>query len=103
MQLETRLSWLIAFSVIAASLCQPQADKNSTEGANAGPVYMRQQEAEAGDREAQNDLGLLAQYKHDYRGAFHWFQLAANQGLSKAQVNLGFFYDMGLGVEKDFE
>ncbi len=103
MQIETGLCWLIAFSVIAASLCQAQADQNSTEGANAGPVYMRQQEAEAGDSEAQNDLGLLAQYKHEYREAFHWFQLAANQGLSKAQVNLGFFYDMGLGVEKDFE
>lgn len=103
MRVQTRLFWLIALSVIAASLCQAQAVENPTESANSGPVYMRQQEAEAGDREGQNDLGLLAQYKHDYRGAFHWFQLAANQGLSKAQVNLGFFYDMGLGVEKDFE
>jgi TPR repeat protein len=89
MQIETRLCWLIVLSIIAASLCQAQADENSTEGANVGPVQMLQREAEAGDREAQNDLGLLAQYKHDYRGAFHWFQLAANQGLSKAQVNLG--------------
>lgn len=103
MRVETRLCWLIASSIIAASLCQAQADESSTEGVNVGTEQTRQQEAEAGDRAAQNELGIIAQDNHDYRGAFHWFQLAANQGLSGAQVGLAFLYDMGLGVEQDFD
>jgi TPR repeat protein len=103
MRVKRRLCWPIVFSIIAASLCQAQADENSTESANVGTEQTRQQIAEAGNREAQNELGIIAQGNHDYRGAFNWFQLAANQGLSGAQVGLGFLYDMGLGVEKDFD
>ena len=62
-----------------------------------------QNRADAGDREAQNELGNIAQGNHEYLEAFKWFRLAANQGVSDAQVGLGFLYDMGLGTEKDYE
>jgi TPR repeat protein len=101
MPVKTRLCWLIVFSIIAASLCQAQEPGSRLDDANAVTEPSFQQKAAAGDREAQNQLGITAQDNHDYRGAFKWFQLAANQGLSGAQVGLGFLYDMGLGVEKD--
>jgi uncharacterized protein len=102
-RVETRLCWLIAASIVAASLCQAQTDESSPQGPYAWAVHTLRPKAEAGDSEAQNELGIMAQGKHDYQGAFHWFQLAANEGLSKAQVSLGFFYSRGLGVDKDFD
>lgn len=86
---------------MAASLCHAQAIEKSPDGTNAGMEQTTQQKVEAGDRNAQNELGIIAEDNHDYREAFKWFQLAANRGLSGAQVSLGFFYEMGLGTEKD--
>lgn len=101
MRVKTRLCWLIISSIIAASLCLAQEPRSRLDDASAVTEPSLQKKAEAGDREAQNQLGIIAQDNHDYRGAFNWFQIAANQGLSGAQVGLGFLYDMGLGVEKD--
>jgi uncharacterized protein len=103
MRAQRRLWWLIVFSIIAASPCQAQEPGSRLDDANAVKEPSLQQKAEAGDREAQNQLGIIAQENHDYREASKWFQLAANQGLSGAQVGLGFLYDIGLGVEKDFD
>jgi uncharacterized protein len=103
MRVETRLSWLIVSSIIAASLCCAQEHGSGLDDATALTEPSLQQKADAGDREAQNQLGIIAQDNHDYGGAFKWFQLAANQGLSGAQVGLGFLYDMGLGIEKDID
>lgn len=61
------------------------------------------QRAQAGDAEAQNELGRLLQDDQKYGEAVKWFRRAAKQGLSDAQVNMGFFYTYGLGVEKDFK
>lgn len=57
--------------------------------------------AEKGDPEAQNEMGLAADEDHRYADAFKWFELAAKQGISKAQVSVGYAYDEGLGVRKD--
>ena len=84
MRIETRLCWLIVVSIMAASLCHAQANESSPDGTNAGTEQTSQQKAESGDRNAQNELGIIAQDNHDYREAFKWFQLAANQGLSWA-------------------
>ena len=59
------------------------------------------QKAEAGDREAQNEMGLAAQEDRNYAEAAQWFTRSAERGFSKAQASLGFFYGLGLGVEKD--
>ena len=102
MRTGTRVCWLIVIFVIAASLCQAQADESSPVDTNVGTELTLQQRADAGDSKAQNDLGMMAQDNHDYRGALKWFQRAANEGLSGAEVGLGFLYNMGLGTEQDF-
>jgi TPR repeat protein len=101
MRIETKLCWSIAIAILAASLCQAQTNESSSD--NTGAELSLQHRAEAGNREAQNQLGLSAEAGQDYREAFKWFQLAANQGLSGAQVSLAFFYVMGLGTEKDLD
>ena len=38
----------------------------------------------------------------DYAQAVKWFHLAAEQGLAKAQFNLGLLYDTGHGIAQDY-
>jgi len=40
-------------------------------------------------------------YKEDYHEAATWYQEAANEGLESAQLQLGYFYEAGEGVEQD--
>ena len=65
----------------------------------------RRQEAEAGSCVQQSILGLSFLYGDevtvDYREALHWLTLAANQGASRAMLNLGRMYAQGLGVDVD--
>lgn len=62
--------------------------------------------AEEGDPWYQTELALMYHngqaLKQDYSEAARWYQLAADQGFSKAQANLGVLYAEGLGVEQDF-
>ncbi|MCP4687874.1 MAG: hypothetical protein GY859_07470 [Desulfobacterales bacterium] len=61
--------------------------------------------AEAGDMKAQNYVGEI--YKGGlgmeprYDLAAQWFQKAADQGFAPARWNLGWLYEMGLGVRRD--
>ena len=48
-------------------------------------------------------LGNEAAQKEDYETAIHYFQMAADQGDSAAQTNLGVFYINGIGVEQSSE
>jgi|GEM_PF-1296167 len=62
--------------------------------------------ANAGDPEAQTELGLMYAKGYDvtpvdYKEAIHWTRIAAEQGYVGAQYNLGVAYDNGLGVEAD--
>jgi TPR repeat protein len=68
------------------------------------------QKARAGDSEAQYTCGSIAwAMKDDVAGqkdslineAVYWYAKSAEQGNTKAQVNLGFMYFNGIGVEKD--
>jgi hypothetical protein len=63
--------------------------------------------AEAGNADAQNQVGLLY---HEGRGvpqnfklASHWFRKGAEQGHAGAQVNLGTLYFLGRGVSESDE
>ena len=68
------------------------------------------QKASAGDSEAQYTCGSVAwAMKDDLAGqreslineAVYWYTKSAEQGNTQAQVNLGFMYLNGIGVEKD--
>ncbi len=62
-------------------------------------------QAMEGDAKAQNYVGQLYEAgmnkTPDYEMAALWYQRAAEQDLKEAQVNLGFLYETGKGVEKD--
>ena len=65
-----------------------------------------QERAEAGDADAQLQLGHL--YESDegvpknYAEAAKWYRKAAEQGNAEAQLYLGCLYSIGRGVPKDF-
>jgi uncharacterized protein len=104
MRITTSLWTLLAVAIARSSLCQSQESTTDygADDANAVTAPTIQHKAEAGDRNAQNQLGLIAQAEQNYHEALKWFQLAADQGLSDAQVSLALLYTRGLGTEKDF-
>ena len=61
--------------------------------------------AEAGNAEAQNNLGILYDngqgVAQDYGKARAWWEKAATQGDAGAQYNLGVLYYNGEGVPRD--
>src|SRR5450631_3532210 len=64
--------------------------------------------AEHGDAEAQYYVARIyangmSGVTVDYAQAAHWYGLAAAQGYSAAQQELGYMYEQGLGVEKDLK
>jgi TPR repeat protein len=62
--------------------------------------------AEAGDVEAQYNLGVMYDngqgVLQDYAEAARWYRLAADQGNANAQYNLGNTYSNGQGVLQDY-
>lgn len=67
------------------------------------PLDLLKKAAEAGDVEAQNDLGCYYFNNQDYQEAFKWFQKSAEQDFITAYSNLGRCYLNGFGVEQDVE
>jgi len=62
-------------------------------------------EARQGNADAQYAIGsIFATYNtlKDNTDAAKWFRKAAEQGLAKAQFNLGVSYQNGTGVPKDY-
>ena len=63
--------------------------------------------AEAGDKVAQHNLGLMYQsgqgVAQDFVAALKWFRLAAAQGFAPAQVDLGWMYANGQGTLQEYE
>ncbi len=57
--------------------------------------------AEAGNRNAQFAMGMLAEAQGDTGGALDWYERAARQGQTAAQVVVGARYAMGMDVEVD--
>ena len=74
--------------------------------ASAQTLAETRQRANAGDADAQNDLGLMYYngegVPQDYVEAVRWYRLSADQGLAAAQLNLGVMYDRGRGVPQDY-
>ncbi len=62
--------------------------------------------AEAGDAEAQTDLGFMYAnglgVPQDYTEALKWYRKAVAQGYALGQNNLGVMYKKGHGVPKDY-
>ena len=54
----------------------------------------------------QHNLGVLytrgVGVPLDFRSAFEWFKIAADEGLPEAQLNIGIALQSGMGVKKDF-
>jgi len=93
------LRFVAAVAVLTAlALCVPvQAQTPEIDALRA--------RAEAGDAEAQNDLGFMydngRDVPEDDTDAVRWYRLAADQGHATAQFNLGFMYRDGRGVPQD--
>jgi len=62
--------------------------------------------AEAGQPNAQNDLGVMyclgQGVPQDFKEAARLVQAAAKQGLASAQANLGYLYEHGQGLQLDY-
>lgn len=63
--------------------------------------------AEAGNTQAQNDVGLMYEYgrgvDRDPAKAYYWYQQAAAQDDVAGWHNLGRSYNFGIGTEQNFE
>ena len=115
------LSAALSFVLIG---CGKQADDNTPQAVAAAVqaeeltleeyFAQLQKEAEAGNAEAQFNLGWIYMRGEGSTGvvfmrdvpksaakAFEWYQKAALQGHVKAQYNLGMLYRLGLGVQED--
>ena len=57
--------------------------------------------AEAGNAEAQNSVGSGYQAEKKYKLAYKWYEKASKQKHALATNNLGYLYDLGLGVTQD--
>jgi TPR repeat protein len=71
----------------------------------AGRLAYFQEGAEAGDANAELQLGILYAkgegVEQDYAKAAKWFRAAGNQGVARAQYDLGVLYERGRGVPLD--
>ncbi|MFC2406640.1 MAG: tetratricopeptide repeat protein [Cardiobacterium sp.] len=96
-----RLSVWLALALTAAAPLPP------TWAANADDIAAMQKwqpAAEAGDAEAQFQLGQMYAlgkgYSQSFDNAFAWYEKAAQQGNAKARTALGLLYHYGYGVKQ---
>ena len=66
-------------------------------------LFWLRKSAEAGNVEAQSNLGQLYYFDKNFFDAAFWLLQAAKQGLPSAQNNLAVMYFDGLGVEQNRE
>ena len=70
------------------------------------PIPMLRELAEAGDLDAQTELGERYQggqgVQRDYAEAVGWYRRSAERGHALGQAYLGFMYDFGRGVQQDY-
>src|SRR5260370_37009865 len=90
---QTALFLFVFFVFVLASLCYAQgrgtdadAAARAIEPSKEAEEPSTEQKAKAGDRDAENELGKLAQGTQNYAEGFKWDELTATQGLSSAQV-----------------
>ena len=72
---------------------------------NVQALRQLQSAAQAGDADAQVDLGLMYHQgqgvPQNYAEALKWYRKAADQGDATAQYNVGVMYDHGQGVPQN--
>jgi TPR repeat protein len=88
---DARGRTLLAWDEVVAHLCVPMAPEDLSQ-------VLR---ADAGDAEAQNDVGQIFSNAGKPKSALYWFQLATQQGHPDAMQWLGRCYLGGEGVHKD--
>ena len=96
------LSVIFLFLVLAS--CGEEKTAKTEEAVEAEKTI--QERAEAGDADAQLQLGHLYEsgegVPKDFTEAAKWYRKAAEQGNAEAQLYLGCLYSIGRGVPKDF-
>jgi len=103
------LTVILAFLMTFSSSVVAQDFQKGFAAAQAGDYATALKEwkplAEAGDADAQNNLGVMYHNGNgvlqDYAEAVKWYRLAAEQGDASAQNNLGLMYEYGNGVLQD--
>lgn len=75
--------------------------------AGYAPLKQLKESAQAGDVNAQYNLGVLyfegKDAPQDYMEAAKWYGAAADQGDKQAQFNLGLMFYRGIGLPQDYE
>jgi hypothetical protein len=104
----------IKIFLIALLLCQNSFSKTLEDGENEynneryeNAFQIWKPLAEAGNPFAQTYLCVLYEnaqgVKKDYKKAFYWCKLGADQNIYAALFQLGSFYTYGFGVEKNYK
>ena len=102
--MKIQTAWLACALAIAAPLAPALAEE--------APNYIEdmkrwQPKAEAGDAEAQFQLGQMYAlghgFKQNFQSALEWYEKAAAQGNAKARTALGLLYYYGSGVEQNID
>jgi uncharacterized protein len=99
------LAFILAVAVLAGPLPAHADSAAGWQAYNDGDYPRADAEwrpmAEAGNRDAQFAMGMLAEARDDAEAAFGWYERAARNGQSAAQVIVGARYAMGMEVEVD--
>ena len=90
----------------ASDLTTPPPEPEASNPTAPPPFKETKAKAEAGDAEAQYNLGGMYAsgqgVEQDFKEAVKCFQKAADQGFAMAQNNLGVMYVKGEGVEQNY-
>ena len=97
----------IIFFCVAMCLSRPPAVSSQVkQESDVNLLALLIPRAEAGDAEAQNEIGFRYAYgrgvARDCSQALHWLHAAAEQGLAAGQYNLGHLYAKGFCAPQDF-
>jgi len=94
--------WVAYITTTASQNLTDALPNGIVEATNPAAIRVK---ANAGDAEAQNNLGYVYAdgrgVPQDDAQAVSWFRQAAEQGHADAQNNLGWMYDSGQGVPQD--
>lgn len=92
---------LFLASALLISACASEQPANNSPAQSHDLFAQWQQQAQAGQANAQYKLGTVYAAKQQYSNAAHWLEKAANQGNAPAQNGLSMLYLQGVGVAKD--
>ena len=106
--IATTLACLLVLGVLATLWHRQRSNTGEVVSNAKQPLpdfQATQAKAESGDVQAANTLGEMyaggREGRRDYGEAVKWYRKAADNGLAKAQYNLGVLYEIGQGVPRD--